>query len=126
MPAALVSLAGVAAFRGVHYDTVRKGWEAWVRDEGFPAPVQTRPYGWSPASLEAWAERREAANRTALLARLAAASASDAPANENTLTAPPAPPPVRRIDRERAAVAALMAGPQAAPRAIGQTTGACR
>lgn len=105
---ALVDMHGVAAFRGVHYDTVRKGWPSWVRDEGFPAPVQTRPYGWNPASLDAWAARREAENRAAALRRLAGATVSDAPANDLHPTAPPSPPAARRVDRQRAAVASLM------------------
>ncbi len=103
---ALVDMAGVAAFRGVHYDTVRKGWPAWVRDEGFPAPVTRRPYGWNPDSLAAWAARQEAAN---LAAVMTPASGAGAAANENRPEPRPAPPALRRVDRERAAVMAFMA-----------------
>lgn len=119
-----VDMHGVAAFREVHYDTVRKGWRSWVRDEGFPAPVKaTRPYRWNPASLDAWQARREAENRAALL--LAdPATASDAAANQNDPDASPSRPTARRIDRERNAVLALMQSPQAAPRALGETRGA--
>lgn len=119
MPAALLDMHGVAAFRGVHYDTARKGWRSWVRGEGFPAPVRdARPYRWNPASLDAWAARQEAATRAALL-RPTDATASDAAANQNDPDAPPSRPTARRIDRERNAVLALMTRPQAAPRAIG-------
>lgn len=106
MPAALIDMTGVAAFRGVHYDTVRKGWRAWVVDEGFPAPVQMRPYGWNPESLDRWAARREAENHAAVTRAPAAADA----ANENR----PDRPAARRIDRERGAVMALMAQSQGA------------
>lgn len=119
MLAALIDMHGVATFRGVHYDTVRKGWRVWVRDEGFPAPVRdARPYRWNPASLDAWQARQEAATRAAVLRQLEA-SDFDAPANQNDPDAPPSRPTARHIDRERNAVLALMTRPQAAPRAIG-------
>lgn len=110
LPAA-VDMAAVAAFRGVHYDTVRKQWPTWVRDDGFPPPIENRaPYRWRAAALTAWAERREAETRAALLA-----DATDpvVPANENTITPPPGPPHQRRIERQRDAVLALMSRPQA-------------
>lgn len=109
MPEALATMADVAAFRGVHYDTVRKGWRAWVRGEGFPAPVHmTGSPRWRWASLLAWAERREAANLAALLRR---DDATDpvAPANENLPSAPPPAPAARGVDRQRDAVLNLMA-----------------
>lgn len=117
MPAPLLDLHGVAAFRGVHYDTARKGWGGWVRRDAFPAPVTLDPLRWNGASLTAWAEAREAANRAALLQR---PTDADAPANENQ----PDRPPTRRIDRERNAVRLLMQSPQAAPRAVGANKGA--
>lgn len=102
---ALLDMAGVAAFRGVHYDTVRKGWQAWVREEGFPAPVTRRPYGWNPDSLAAWAARREADN---LAAVMTPATGSGAAANQNEPAPRPAPPALRRVDRQRAAVMGFM------------------
>jgi hypothetical protein len=109
MPAALLDMAGVAAFRGVHYDTARKGWRSWVR-EGFPAPVTAAaPWRWNPASLDAWAVRQEAQTRTAVL-RALEASDPDVAANQNEPDAPPSRPTARRIDRERNAVLALMQG----------------
>lgn len=110
MSAATVTMSGVAAFRGVHYDTVRKGWETWVLTEGFPAPVTERPLRWAQDSLDAWSERRQAANRERILAearrREGHTTISDAPANQNH---PDPAPTARRVDRERGAVLALMA-----------------
>lgn len=109
MTAALIDMQGVADWRGLNYDTVRKGWRAWVR-AGFPAPVEdARPYRWRLTSLEAWAERQEAATRAALL-RPVDASDFDGAANQNEPDAPPSPPAARRIDREREAVLRLMQG----------------
>jgi hypothetical protein len=99
---------GVAARAyGAHYDTFRKNWRTYVVTEGFPAPVRAKaPYRWAPASLAAWQARREAENAADIRR---AATAPDAPANENHHAAPAA----RRVDRERAAVMALMQGAQA-------------
>lgn len=100
-------MQGVADFRGVHYDTARKGWRGWVREEGFPAPVRdARPYRWNPASLDAWSARQEAATRAALLRPVPGAGA----ANQNEPGHTPSRPTARRIDRERNAVLALMQG----------------
>lgn len=111
MSTPLIDMQGVATFRGVHYDTVRKGWKSWVRDLGFPAPVVHRPYRWNLASLDAWLIRREAENRAELLKAVAGdTTVSDAPANENTLDAAPVGRVARRIDRERSTVLSFMAG----------------
>lgn len=116
MPLALVSMADVAAFRGVHYDTVRKDWTTWVRDLGFPAPVAKRPYKWNPDSLAAWAERAEAANRAEALKPRPGDDATEtgAPANQNVPDEPrdrPLPRPTSRaVDRQRDHILGLMSG----------------
>lgn len=110
MLAPLLDMHGVAAFRGVHYDTVRKGWPSWVREQGFPAPVGGKPYRWAPAALEAWRDRAQAAALAAVIR--APATGPGAAANENTLSGPPtgplAGPLARRIDRQRHAVLQMM------------------
>ena len=106
MLAPLLDMHGVAAFRGVHYDTVRKGWPSWVREQGFPAPVGGRPYRWSPAALEAWRDRAQAAALADVIG--APATGPDVAANENTLPGPPSGPLARRIDRQRHAVLQMM------------------
>ena len=109
---ALASMAEAAASAGVHYDTFRKGWATLVATQGFPAPVRSsRPYRWNPASLAAWQARREAENAAALKRLRDAATASDAPANDPH----PAPMAVRRLDRDRGDVLALMRGAARAP-----------
>ena len=102
---ALVSMQAAADAKGVHYDTFRKHWRAFVRD-GFPAPVaDARPYRWRPSSLAAWQTRAEAATRVAITGP---ATGPDAHANQNHPEAGPAPG--RRIQRQRDAVLALMTG----------------
>lgn len=102
---ALLDMRAVAARLGLHYDTVRKGWEAWVRDDGFPAPVRdSAPYRWRLASIEAWEERAEARNRDRVLKP---ATEIDVPANQNTRTLPPVP---RLVARQRDAVMDMMMG----------------
>lgn len=108
MTLSLADMATAAAARGVCYDVFRKNWRAYVRTLGFPAPVSmTRPYLWRPEALAAWQLRREAEN----LSRLQAVGATDpgAAANENSLGRP-APPTVRRDDRDRLAVLSFMTG----------------
>ncbi|MBX9708148.1 MAG: hypothetical protein K2X61_09475 [Caulobacteraceae bacterium] len=103
MTAPLASMADAALAAGVHYDTFRRGWRDLVRDQGFPAPVKaTRPYRWRPSSLSDWQARQEAANAAALRAP----ADPGRPANENHTPAPA----LRRVDRERGAVLALMQG----------------
>ena len=116
MTAPLASMADAARTAGVHYDTFRKEWRSYVRDLDFPAPVKaTRPYRWRPSSLADWQARRENANAAALRRPAApigtpAQAGADVAANENHTPAPP----LRRVDRERGAVLALMTGAQAA------------
>lgn len=111
MTDALVPMAGVANRLAVHYDTFRKGWRAWVRDLGFPAPVALRPYRWNPASLDAWTERREAANRDGVVRALTPLPTSDAPAND-VATAAPTPLRIARRadDAQRDALLRMMGG----------------
>lgn len=96
----LLTLSQVAAFRGVHYDTARKGWQGWVR-RGFPAPVDTAPLRWNAAACQAWLIRAEAEQRAAVLA-----PETGAPANQNDpRPGRPAPP---RLSRDRETLFSLM------------------
>jgi hypothetical protein len=108
MTDALVPMAGVANRLAVHYDTFRKGWRAWVRDLGFPAPVALRPYRWNPASLDSWEARREALNRAGIVRDLTPATAPDAPANDVVADEPRIAR--RPDDRQRDALLRMMAG----------------
>lgn len=107
MTDALVPMAGVANRLSMHYDTVRKGWRAMVRDLGFPAPVALRPYRWNPASLDAWTARQEAANRAGIVRALTPATAPDAPANDDGGMKPR---PNRRDDAQRDVLLRMMGG----------------
>ena len=108
MTDALVPMAGVANRLAVHYDTFRKGWRAWVREQGFPAPVALRPYRWNPASLDSWEARREALNRAGIVRDLTPATASDAPANDVVADEPRIGR--RPDDRQRDALLRMMTG----------------
>ncbi|WP_312782054.1 hypothetical protein [Brevundimonas sp.] len=99
-----VDMKTAARARGVVYEVFRKRWRAYVRLEGFPAPVSsTAPYRWRPQPLLDWQTRREAENRATLLRP----PEPDRPANQNQAE-PRAP--VRTADRQRNAVLALMTG----------------
>jgi len=90
-----------------HYDTFRKEWPQWVRDRGFPAPIQSRaPFRWREADIVAWEARSQA---EATLSVLNAPPVANLPANCDRVATHPAGQQ-RRIDAAIVAAEARMMG----------------